>query len=216
MRSLITRVGSIALVAAVALAFVPEALAQRGARFGTSNYGGYRPGFYGVSPLGYPYGGSGVGLGLGYGNAGNYGRFPGSYGYYGNPGYSSSPGNPYYSTPGYYGTPSGMVGMQAYPNAMSGMGPNAQSQSMYAPAANAAQITVMLPPDAQLWIDSQQSTQTGPMRQIVTPATLESGKTYHYTLKAQWTENGQPVVREKPVDFQAGSQVTVDLTKPQQ
>ena len=98
---------------------------------------------------------------------------------------------------------------------MTGVPATGQTQSMYTPAAGTAQITVRVPPDATLWVDSMQSTQTGPVRTFVTPATLQPGQSYSYTLKAQWTENGQPVVRERRVDFQAGNQVIVDLTQGQ-
>jgi len=221
MRQLFTRVACIALVAAVVLTFTPAAHAQRGLFRGGGNSGGYMPG-YGYGPY------SGFGQGYGYGGLG-YNTYPGfntyQYGYsnvplYSNyaPGYSATPGYYYGSpnvvTPNYQMTPN----YRMYPNAMTGMPANVQgqTQSMYAAPSNAALIAVIVPADAQLWIDNQQSQQTGPQRQIVTPATLEPGKTYHYTLKAQWTENGQPVVREKSVDFQAGGQVTVDFTKPQQ
>jgi len=234
---MLTQVGCIALVAAVALTFTPAAHAQRGLfRGGANNYGGYMPGFnYGYGPN------SGYGRGLGYGGYG-YNMYPGlntyqygysnvpfnsnySPGYYQTPGYNySSPNMNYGSTnvvtpnyqmsPGYQMTPGYQTvpNYQMNPGGMTGMVGSPQAQSM----SNAAMITVIVSPDAQLWIDNQQSTQTGPQRQIVTPATLEPGKTYHYTLKAQWTENGQPVTREKSVDFQAGGQVTVDFTKPQQ
>jgi len=230
MRRMLTQVGCIALVAAVALTFTPSAHAQRGLFRGGGNTGGYMPG----SNYGYgPY--SGYGQNFGYGGYG-YNTYPGfntnQYGYSNVPfysnyqqGYNSAPGyyngspNRYYGstnvvTPNYQMAP----GYQMTPNyqmntgGMTGMVGSPQGQSM----SNAAMITVIVPPEAQLWIDSQQSNQTGPQRQIVTPATLEPGKTYHYTLKAQWTENGQPVTREKSVDFQAGGQVTVDFTKPQE
>jgi uncharacterized protein (TIGR03000 family) len=89
-----------------------------------------------------------------------------------------------------------------------------QTQSAYTPASNAARIVVRLPADAQLWVDDYQSTQTGPVRQLNTPASLEPGKTYHYTLKAQWNQNGQPVTQERAVSFQAGQSVDVDFNQP--
>jgi uncharacterized protein (TIGR03000 family) len=89
-----------------------------------------------------------------------------------------------------------------------------QTQSAYAPATNAARIVVRLPADAQLWVDDYQSNQTGPVRQLNTPASLEPGRAYHYTLKAQWNQNGQPVTQERTVSFQAGQSVDVDFNQP--
>ena len=34
-----------------------------------------------------------------------------------------------------------------------------------------------------------------------------------FTLRATWTENGQPVTREKQVDMKAGGNEAVDFTK---
>ena len=111
------------------------------------------------------------------------------------------------TSPGY--TPS-----YGYPSADYGqMG--VQTQSAYTPSSTAAQIIVRLPtPDAQLWADDYQVNQQGQVRQLNTPATLEAGKTYHYTLKAQWMQNGQPVTQERRVDFTAGQSTTVDFSQP--
>jgi uncharacterized protein (TIGR03000 family) len=85
------------------------------------------------------------------------------------------------------------------------------TESLFRPTPETALITVRLPADATLLVDDMPTTPTGRVRQFVTPGRLEPGKQYSYNLKAQWTENGQPVTRERKIDFQAGGQVNVDL-----
>jgi len=202
-----------------------------------SNYYGYGSPYSMWNP-GYGYGGySGT---YGYANPGYYGGTTGygTTGYYYPPStYYSTPGFGYNSYPTYnystpttnYATPSvaGVVNNQLnqYPNLYPPTGTvtqaqamqaqpmqTMQTQSMYQPSAGTALITIRLPADAMLWVDDVQTTQTGPMRQFVTPGALTPGQTYHYTLKAQWNQNGQPVMRERKIDFQAGGQVNVDFT----
>jgi uncharacterized protein (TIGR03000 family) len=127
------------------------------------------------------------------------------YGGYGG-GYSSG----YTYAPSYY---------NAYPSADYGQvySGGVQTQSAYpqAPAGTASQIIVRVPSNAKLWVDDYESQLTGPVRQLNTPATLEPGRTYRYTLKAQWIQNGQPVVQERVVSFQAGQSTEVDFARPQ-
>jgi len=211
------------IVLAVVLTFAPTALAQRGARQAARYSGGYQPGFYGYGNSGYIYSGRNLGIGFGnypglssYYGYPNYNTYaPGSTYYYSTPNYYSSPGYGYYSAPNYY-----------YPGAVAGSGDpryqypmaGATTESLYQqPAqqpAGTALITVRLPADAMLWTDGIPTSQTGAVRQFVTPVRLDPGKNYQYTLKAQWTENGQPITRERVVNFQAGGQVTVDFTQP--
>jgi uncharacterized protein (TIGR03000 family) len=172
-----------------------------GYRGGYGGYGGYGRGY----GYGYGYGYPGVGLylglgGLGYGGYGNY--YGGGYGnYYGGDGYA--PGYYNYAQPQY-----------VVPNYGAGYNGPVQTQSAYQPSADSARIVIRTPADAQVWIDNYQSTQTGPVRELTTPAGLEPGKTYHYTVKAQWNDNGKPVVQEKKVDFQVGQTAVVDFTQP--
>jgi uncharacterized protein (TIGR03000 family) len=88
-----------------------------------------------------------------------------------------------------------------------------ETRSAYAPAAGAARLTVRLPADAQLWLDGVPQEQAGPVRVIATPA-LPPGRTYRYTVKAQWRDNDWAVTREREVDFEAGDSLTVDFTRP--
>jgi uncharacterized protein (TIGR03000 family) len=70
-----------------------------------------------------------------------------------------------------------------------------------------------VPADAKLLVNDIETRATGPVRRFHTPATLEAGKEYEYTFRAQWTENAQPVTRDRTVKFKAGADVTVDFTE---
>jgi uncharacterized protein (TIGR03000 family) len=223
-QKLVSFVGSAALAVAALLASGPAASAQHGGgghgggHSGGAYYGGSRGGFsgghyggfyghpgygghYGGYGYGYPFGGIALGFGLGYGGYGG--------GYY-DGGYPS-----YYGAPAYYNNPGYAYPPANYDPTFAGV----QTQSAYAPSAIAptqAKVVVRLPANAQLWVDDYQSQQSGPVRELTTPATLEPGKPYHYTLKAQWTQDGQPVTQERKVTFQAGQRIAVDLTQAEQ
>jgi len=202
-RNWLTQLGYAAVVAAIALTFVPSVQAQRVMRSGGPMFGGYQPGYAGY---GYPY--SGWSQGFGFSN------YPGPYSNYSYPGYNSGiPGSYNYSRPGYYSLPSTVAAAGYQPNQYPMTGAVTQAQALFAPSAGTALITVRLPADAKLMVDDMPTNETGPVRQFVTPGQLEPGKPYHYNLKAEWTENGQPVTRERKVDFRAGSQAMVDFTQ---
>jgi uncharacterized protein (TIGR03000 family) len=217
-QSWLRTLGGAVLVAAIALTYVPGAHAQGMVRPG-GVFGGYQTGGY----YGAPYGGMNQGFG--------YGNYPGGYANYdyGNLGYY--PGNPVYGgyqnfqSPTYYGR--SMIGnsetLQGYYNPPLPTGtfypPNVNTLTgvmgflppAQQPTPNTTLFTIRLPADAKFMVDDAATNEIGPVRQFVTPGTLEKGKTYHYNLKAQWTENGQPVTRERKVDFQAGGQVNVNF-----
>jgi uncharacterized protein (TIGR03000 family) len=204
----------------MALMFVPVVQAQRMMRQGGQVYGGSQTGFY----YGSPYAGGNQGFG--------FGNYPGGYANYnyGNLGYN--PNNPAYGnyqTPNYAGQPvygnsipaqgyynPSMPGGTMYPpnqNTMTGVVGQPQRFQQPQPPSDNALITVRLPSDAKLLVDDMPTNETGPVRQFVIPGSLEKGKTYHYNLKAEWMENGQPVTRDRKVDFQAGNQVVVDFNQ---
>ncbi|HEY1377621.1 MAG TPA: TIGR03000 domain-containing protein [Gemmataceae bacterium] len=81
------------------------------------------------------------------------------------------------------------------------------------PATGRAQFSVRLPADAKLWVNDVETKQTGPSRRFHTPANLEPGKTYEYTFRAQWTDGGQAVTRDRTQRFKAGDDLTVDFTE---
>jgi uncharacterized protein (TIGR03000 family) len=76
-----------------------------------------------------------------------------------------------------------------------------------------ATIVVELPADAKLLIDNEATTSTGSSRVFTSP-TLNPGKEYHYTLKAELVRDGKPVKAEKVVTVKAGVITPVTLTLP--
>jgi uncharacterized protein (TIGR03000 family) len=73
-----------------------------------------------------------------------------------------------------------------------------------------ALITVRLPAQAVLTIDGNATKQTGSERVFVTPL-LVPNKTYAYTLKATWSDNGQAQSATEKVRFRAGQHLRVEL-----
>jgi uncharacterized protein (TIGR03000 family) len=198
-----------------------DAFAQR--------WGGGRGGSRGGISFGIGSGGIGFGYGNygpgGYGGyyGGNRGYYPGGYGgYYGNSYYPntygwsggnyrySSPynysqpyyGTPYYSSPNYYYQDSAVV-------------PAESSRQSFYPEAKNANVTVIVPhADAEVWFNSQATTQRGTQRYFQTPP-LEFGN-YTYTVRARWMDNGQPVEQQRQVQVQGGQDVTVDFRNSNQ
>jgi uncharacterized protein (TIGR03000 family) len=79
-----------------------------------------------------------------------------------------------------------------------------------APDTEPAYLRVHVAPIAQLTVDNTPTKQTGPQRLFLTPP-LTRGKTYSYTLKATWREQGREIVRMAVVRVQAGKEAEVDL-----
>ena len=92
-----------------------------------------------------------------------------------------------------------------------------QQQANVVPAAPAgeakgtANVTVIVPADAEITIDGAPTSLTGTERAFVTPP-LSPGYNYSYTMRARWTANGVPVEQTRKVTFSAGANVRVDFT----
>jgi uncharacterized protein (TIGR03000 family) len=76
-----------------------------------------------------------------------------------------------------------------------------------------ATIVVSLPADAKLFVDDAATTSTGSSRVFVSPS-LNPGREYHYTIKAEVIRNGKPVKVEQVVAVRAGETTPVPLTLP--
>jgi uncharacterized protein (TIGR03000 family) len=76
-----------------------------------------------------------------------------------------------------------------------------------------ARVTVTVPADAAVYFDGVPTTETGTERTYKTPP-LKKGTNFYYSLRARWTENGQPVDRTRKVIVKAGAHVRVDFTSP--
>jgi uncharacterized protein (TIGR03000 family) len=89
--------------------------------------------------------------------------------------------------------------------------PTEKKTSQAGPAA--ATIVVNLPADAKLLFDNEPTTSTGDSRVFVSP-TLNPGREYHYTLKAQAVREGKPVTVERVIAVRAGETTPASLTLP--
>jgi uncharacterized protein (TIGR03000 family) len=80
--------------------------------------------------------------------------------------------------------------------------------------AQPARLKLMVPKDAVVEIEGVKTTQTGEVRNFVSPA-LVPGKNYSYTVKATWKDaEGKDVVKEEVVKVQPGQEAQVDLRPP--
>jgi uncharacterized protein (TIGR03000 family) len=77
-----------------------------------------------------------------------------------------------------------------------------------------AEITILVPADAEVFFDGDPTTQKGAERRFFTPL-LEVGKKYHYDVRARWTKNGQTVEQTRRVEVSGGGSVRVDFLAPE-
>lgn len=77
-----------------------------------------------------------------------------------------------------------------------------------------ARITVLVPDqNAEIYIQDQRMNLIGRVREFFTQE-LQVGKKYSYTLTMQGHVDGHGVIETRKIEFQAGSRVVVDFTKP--
>ncbi len=206
------KVGGLVVVAATVLLLATSSSEARP----RGSWGGYGRGYY----YGYPgY------YGYGYSPYGGY--YGGYYGFYG-PSYSGYYGDGFYGdfgsrprfyrygyrtfAPAYFD--SGPIYYESAPRSISTGGYyGALEQSTTAGDANAAHLSVMVPADAEIWVEGQKMAQMGESRSFVSPA-LTPGKEFTYDIRARWMENGKEKSLTKHVKVHAGEQVKVDFMKP--
>jgi len=81
------------------------------------------------------------------------------------------------------------------------------------PGDNSAKVTVVVPADAQLWVDGVPVPATaGKQRSFDTPK-LKAGLNYFYTLTAEVNRDGQKRSARRRVNVAAGKQVTVEFNE---
>jgi uncharacterized protein (TIGR03000 family) len=79
---------------------------------------------------------------------------------------------------------------------------------------NTALLSVSVPTaDAEVWVQSTLTQQTGTVRQFTSPP-LTPGRNYTYRVTARWRANGQTVVQARDVSVSAGAQAVVDFNRP--
>jgi uncharacterized protein (TIGR03000 family) len=164
-------------------------------------YYGYGRGYYGYGRGYYGYGRGyyGYGLGLGFSDSGY------SYG----PSYTSA-------SPGY------VAGTNVYSAAGEGYSPAADAASPMARVAdygmglsdNAAHVRLKLPADAEVWFAGVRTTQTGAVRDFVSPP-LDPAKKFSYQVRARWTTDEQTVDQTRTVVVRANVRTAVDFTRPE-
>src|SRR5260370_346946 len=100
------------------------------------------------------------------------------------------------------------------PNALTyGQGVPGYQSSYFTPATdNRARLRVRLPAAATLSIDGDATQQTGADRDCITPP-LEPGKTFTYTLKAQWQQGDEPVEKTQKVEVRANQVSQADFRR---
>jgi uncharacterized protein (TIGR03000 family) len=76
-----------------------------------------------------------------------------------------------------------------------------------------AHITIMLPPNGEVWFDGSQTTATGTVREYDSPP-LARGNRYAYDIRARWSENGREMTQTQRVQVTAGSRVRVSFPGP--
>jgi uncharacterized protein (TIGR03000 family) len=173
---------------------VSEAQAQRGYYY-RGGYGFYRP-YYPGWYRPYPFIGVGVGVGF-------YAPYYGSYAYPVAPGYVY-PASPYGYPPGIAG--SGPDG--AMPPGMMGQPPKDRP-----PPDNAGHLQLMVPADADVFVDGQKISQTGATREIVTPA-LQPGTRYTYKISVRYADaQGKQIDDTREISFQANDWFSIDFTR---
>jgi uncharacterized protein (TIGR03000 family) len=178
---------------------------------------GYR-GFYGY---GYPgWYGLGLGLGLGYGLGYGYGY---GYPYYGYPyspyGYPCDPyggGYPVYVNPGYGPPPAAstpvcpVAGQGVAPASLGGAATGAPVRLTDSDVL----LSIRVPPDAAVWINGEQTAQSGPRREFASSG-LEPGRTYTFVVTARWAgPDGQVVELERRVHVQGGERRNLNFLTP--
>ncbi|HVK10927.1 MAG TPA: TIGR03000 domain-containing protein [Gemmataceae bacterium] len=76
--------------------------------------------------------------------------------------------------------------------------------------ATRAQLVVRVPADAKLFADGQATTMAGAERAFMTPE-IAAGKDFQYTLKVEYTDNGEAKDDTKQVVVRAGHRTVVDF-----
>jgi uncharacterized protein (TIGR03000 family) len=77
-------------------------------------------------------------------------------------------------------------------------------------AAGPATIIVHVPADAKVTVDGEATTSTTDRRVYISPS-LDAGQEFHYTLKAEFNQDGKSISVKKIVAVRAGQETEVNL-----
>jgi uncharacterized protein (TIGR03000 family) len=89
----------------------------------------------------------------------------------------------------------------------------AQTPAASSPGPATAQITVVVPADAEVFFDGDPTQQRGTERYFVSPP-LEIGRTYRYVILARWAQGGKTIEQTRKVPVTGGATVRVDFLRP--
>jgi uncharacterized protein (TIGR03000 family) len=214
--------GTLFLGVAALLWMAAPVLARGGGGHGGGGHGGGGHGGFGGGHGGFGGGHSGGwhdgwghhgGYG-GWGHRGGYGGwyggyYPGYYSYYPDTDYGAyydSENYPDYSYSPFYGYGNYQYGSDS--GSVSGYSSGASTAPVI--QDDTARVKVLVPAEAQVWIDNQPTRAKGSERDFVSPR-LEPTRNYTYDIRARWNEGGHEVEQTRTAEVRAGGETTVDF-----
>jgi uncharacterized protein (TIGR03000 family) len=78
--------------------------------------------------------------------------------------------------------------------------------------AQPVRIRMSVPADASVWFNGTATTQTGAVREFVSPA-VAADKNYTYQVRVRWTQDGKAVEQERSIRVSGGQQVNVEVNQ---
>lgn len=85
-----------------------------------------------------------------------------------------------------------------------------QRHAVVDPQGQRAHFTVEVNPDAEVWIEGQKMSQSGPRRQFMSPP-LARGYKFDYEIKARWNSDGKEIERTRHLRIEPGDRVAVNF-----
>lgn len=83
------------------------------------------------------------------------------------------------------------------------------------PMATSATVSVTLPADSVVIVNGKRTQSTG-VRRIYTASDMEYGRTYKWTIQAQFSQNGEAANVTREVYLRAGDNQSITLGNPQE
>jgi uncharacterized protein (TIGR03000 family) len=88
------------------------------------------------------------------------------------------------------------------------------SRAVAAPPGNQPTlIQVTVPAGAEIWFDGAKTSQSGTVRQFLTPP-LDPSRHYHYEMRLHWMNGGQPMDETRRLAVQAGERIDISYANP--
>ena len=119
--------------------------------------------------------------------------------------------SPYYGYGPYYGNPVYVQPAPVYVQPAPAAADASTLPPPSDPADGRARLQVLVPADAEVWLNGNPTTQRGGQRLFESPA-LAPGRDYQYEVRARWTEDGRAVDQTRIVVVRANARVGVDFS----